>query len=236
MTVEGTYLVALNPQLLGNIIARILRITSAENSKGFIPTSHLHMILGEPSGNITKDDFLCFLSKLNIFVNIDATAIVPCQVPTNHLIKNLPVDIETLNWKRSYFLCCVPSNFWSEFATMLLVSLTMFQTNMEHSFSCATPCDSSPVLLSNGTKLYVWENNVSLFMADGSGLYVCLDYGCHEAQAYNLCRRIDVRCTGSPEIQEQWMSVVSRVFETVSIYVCMYFMYACVHKSVCLCV
>ena len=215
-TVAGTYLVSLNPQLIGNIIARILRITSVENSKGFIPTSHLHMIVGEPAGSITKEDFLFFLDKLNIFVTIDATAVVPSQVPTNHLIKNLPVDIETLDWKRSYFLCCVPSNFWSDFATMLLVSLTMSETNMEHSLSSATPHDSSPVVLSNGTQLHVWENNVSLFMDDGSGLYICVDYGCHEAQAYNLCRRIDVRCNGSPEVQEQWMSIVSSVFETVS--------------------
>lgn len=221
---DGTVLVALNPQLIGNIIARILRITSAENSRGFIPTAHLHMILGEPSGSITKDDFIYFLDKLNLFVTIDATTVVPSQVPTNQLTKNLPVDIKTIAWKRSYFLCCVPSNFWSDLATMLLVSLTMLQTDLEHSFSSDTPSDSSPVVLSNGAKLYIWENNVSLFLDDDDDacLYVCVDYGCHKAQTHNLCRRVDVRCNGSPEMQEQWMSIVSRVFETVSVCVLVY--------------
>lgn len=206
-------MVSLNPQLVGNIMAHILRIAASDkNNTGFLPTSHINMILGEPVGNISTDDFHSFFEKLNFFVDVEGTTIVPSCTPSSSL---LPVDLETLDWKRSFFLVYYPLNFWNDFATMLLTSLTA-QEDMEHSLTLAASININPVVLQSGAKLYVWKYHILLLLDDKSTFYIHLDSGSYKAEDRHLYRHIDVWLCGSLETQAKLMAIVSSTFETVS--------------------
>lgn len=206
-------MVSLNPQLVGNIISRILRISKSDgNSTGFLPTSHINMILGEPVGNISKDDLYSFFHHLNLFADIEGTTIVPSCTPT---LQILPVDHGTLEWKRSFFLAYFPMNLWNDFATLLLMSLTPVE-DMEFSLTSVTSNNVNPITLQSGTKLFVWKHNILMLLDNTSTFYICLDSSCCEAEDEYLYRRIDIWVNGSLEVQAKLMSTVSNAFESVS--------------------
>ena len=207
---------SLNPQLVGNIIARVLRISkSNENSKGFLPTSHINMILGEPAGNINKDDFYGFFHRLNLFANLEGTTIVPS---CTSMLPMLPVDRATLEWKRSFFLAYFPMNFWNDFSTVFLTSFTP-EKDIEYSFTTAASNVINPVTLQSGAKLFVWKHNILLLLSDKSVFYVLLDSSsCNSKDGY-FYRHIDVWMCGSLEIQAQLMSTACDTFQSVSDYV-----------------
>ena len=179
---------------------------------GFLPTSHINMMLGEPVGNISKDDFYSFFHHLNLFADMEGITIVPSCTPTLQL---LPVDRGTLEWKRSFFLAYFPMNLWNDFATVLLTSLTPVE-DMEFSLTSVTPSNVNPIILQSGTKLFVWKHNILMILDDMSTFYVCLDCSCCEPEDEYLYRRIDVWVCGSLEIQAKLMSTVSSAFESVS--------------------
>ena len=170
------------------------------------------MILGEPVGNISRDDFHSFFHHLNLFADVEGTTIVPSCTPT---LSMLPVDRETLEWKRSFFLAFFPMNLWNDFATMLLVSLTP-EEDMEFSLTSAMPNNVNPITLQSGTKLFVWKHNILMLLNDKSTFYVCLDSSYCDAADEYLYRRIDIWVCGSLEVQTKLMSTASSAFESVS--------------------
>ena len=209
-------MVSLNPQLVGNIIVRILRISkSDESSKGFLPTSHINMILGEPVGNISKDDFYGFFRHLNLFANVEGTTIVPS---CTSILSMLPVDRATLEWKRSFFLAYFPMNFWNDFATVFLTSLIP-EKDIEYSFTTASPNVINPVTLQSGARLFVWKHNILLLLNDKSTFYIFLESGSCDSEDGYFYRHIDIWMCGSLEVQAQLMSTASDAFQSVSVYV-----------------
>lgn len=207
-------MVSLNPQLIGNIIARILRVATSDGcNTGFIPTLHFAMILGGPGGNVDKDDIVGFFRDLNLFLDVEGTTIVPSCAPS---LPILPVDLGTLELKRSFFLAYLPQNLWNDFATMLLMGLVAQNEGMEYSLDAVSSANVNPISLQSGAKLYVWEHNILMTLNDKSTFYVCLDRSPCDAEGEYLYRHIDVWLSGTLEVQAKWMAVVSDVFQTVS--------------------
>lgn len=170
------------------------------------------MILGEPVGNISEDDFRDFFRELNLFADVEGIMIVPSRTPSLSL---LPVDLGTLDWKRSFFLAYLPVNLWNDFATMLLGSVTA-QDDMEYSLTSAMSLDVNPIVLQSGTKLFVWKHNILMFLDDKSTFYICLNDSSSGGEDEYLYRRVDVWISGNLEVQEKLMSIASNAFETVS--------------------
>ena len=215
-------MVCLSPQLVGNVIARILRIAksdksntgnNAESNTGFLHISHINMILGEPVGNVSEGDFHNFFHELNLFAIVEGTMIVPSCISD---LPRLPtVDLGILEWKRSFFLAYLPVNLWNDFATMLLGSLAT-EKDMEYSLSSAAPISFNPIILQSGTKLFVWKHSIFMSLDDKPVFYVCLDDGSCESEDEYLYRRIDVKIHGDLEMQARLMGIASNAFEKVS--------------------
>ena len=170
------------------------------------------MILGEPVGNISKDDFYSFFCHLNLFTDIEGITIIPSCTP---ILSMLPVDRETLEWKRSFFLAYFPMNLWNDFATMLLAFITPVE-DMEFSLTSATPNKVNPIILQSGTKLFVWKHNILMLLDDKSTFYIFLDSRCSATEDEYLYRRIDIWVCGSLEVQAKLMSTACSAFESVS--------------------
>ena len=243
-------MVCLSPQLVGNVIARILRIAKPDGSNagnntgssvGFLHISHINMILGEPVGNVTEGDFHNFFHELNLFAIVESIMIVPSCISEPARVST--IDLGTLEWKRSFFLAYLPVNLWNDFATMLLQSLAA-QTDMEYSLSSAAPISFNPIVLQSGAKLFVWKHSIFMSLDDKPVFYVCLDDGCCENDNEYLYRRIDVKMHGDLEMQAQLMGTASNAFEKVSyqihaqmhmayLFICL-FVYLFIYSFICL--
>lgn len=168
-------------------------------------------------GNITRDDIHGFFRELNLYADVEGTTVVPSCTPSLTL---LPVNFETLEWKRSFFLAYFPVNLWNDFATMLLGSLTV--EGMEFSLNSTTSIDVNPLTLKSGTKLYVWKHNILFTLDNESSFYIYLDSSTCGTEDEYLYRRIDIRISGSLEVQAKLMGITTITFHNVS----------CLHKYI----